>query len=71
MIMFFIAATGHDDTNLMASCLARDYKVPKIISRIIDPQHEKVFHEAGINILIRPETIVAEHLKKIITDQSI
>ena len=52
----------------MASSLARDYKVPKIISRIIDPQHENVFNEAGIKILIRPDSIVAEHIKKIVTD---
>ncbi|MGB9937787.1 MAG: potassium channel family protein [Methanobacterium sp.] len=64
----FIAATGNDNTNLMASCLARDYKVPKIISRLIDPHHKSVFEEAGINNLIIPEIIVANHIKKLISN---
>lgn len=64
----FAAVTGSDEVNYMASSIARDYKVPKIIARVTDPHHEKVFQEAGINILVRPETIVAENLKKIITD---
>ena len=64
----FVAASAHDDTNLMASSIARDYKVPKIVSRLVDPKHETVFHEAGIDNLITPEKIVANHLKKIILD---
>jgi len=64
----FVAAAGNDEINLLASSLVRDYKVPKIVARIIDPQHETVFKEAGIKNLVRPELIVVDHLKKLITD---
>ena len=64
----FIAATGNDETNFVAISLVRDYKVPKIISRIIDPSHEVEFQEAGITNLVRPELIIVDHIKKVITE---
>jgi trk system potassium uptake protein TrkA len=44
----FVAATGNDKTNLFASLLAKEYKPGKIIARVNEPQHERVFTETNL-----------------------
>src|SRR5664279_5055799 len=44
----FFAATGNDQTNLLASLMAREYKLDKIIARVNEEQHEKVFKENNL-----------------------
>jgi len=63
----FVAVTGSDDSNLLACMLAKEYKVPKILARVIDPRHEKVFKKIGVDLIINPERIVANYLGKLIT----
>jgi len=46
----FVAVTGSDDSNLLACMLAKEYKVPKILARVIDPRHEKVFKKIGVDL---------------------
>ena len=67
----FVAATEHDEINLLACILARGYKVPKIISQVSDPNHKKAFKEAGIEILINPELTAANYIEKLIVRQKI
>lgn len=62
----FVAVTGNDDSNLLACLLAKEYKVPKIIARIIDPHHERVFKKIGIDLIINPERVFANYLEKLI-----
>ena len=62
----FVAATGNDETNLLASLLARQYKPGKIISRVNEPQHEKVFAENNLIDVIVPESIEAGYLEKLV-----
>jgi len=62
----FVAATGDDNANLMAALLAKEYKPDKIIARVNDPQHEKVFLESDMVEIIRPETTEAGYLEKLI-----
>ena len=62
----FVAATGNDETNLLACILVKDYNVPKIITRISDHTHTKAFKNAGIDFAISPELTAASYLEKII-----
>jgi len=61
----FVAATGNDETNILASLLAREYKPGKIIARVNEPQHEKVFTENNFIDIIVPESIEAGYLEKL------
>jgi trk system potassium uptake protein TrkA len=62
----FVAATGNDESNLLACILANDLKVPKIISRVTDPNHKEAFKKVGINIVINPELTAASYVEKLI-----
>ena len=62
----FVAATGNDETNLLASLLARQYKPGKIIAGVNEPQHEKVFVENNLIDVIVPESIEAGYLEKLV-----
>lgn len=62
----FVAATGNDETNLLACVLVREYKVPKIIARVSDPNHGAAFSKIGIDAVISPEITAASYLEKLI-----
>lgn len=62
----FVAATGNDEANLLSCILVKEYKVPKIIARVSNPDHEEVFRKVGINHVISPERTAAGYLEKII-----
>ncbi len=48
----FIAVTNGDNSNLMASQIARKrFKVPRVMARIYDPLRAEVYREAGIETL--------------------
>jgi len=68
---FFIAATGNDEANLLSCVLVKSYGVPKIISRVSDPDHEDAFKKVGIDDVINPEITAAGFLKKIITHPNV
>ena len=63
----FVAASGKDESNLLACILIQKYKVPRIISRINDPNHKKAFENAGIDIVMSPELTAAGYLEKLIS----
>ncbi len=60
-----VAATGNDEVNLLTCILVRD-DVPKVIARVSDPDHEKVFKQAGIDSVVSPELSAASYLEKLI-----
>lgn len=62
----FVAASENDESNLLACIMVKGYKVPKIISQVSDPNHNKAFKEAGIHIMINPELTAANYIKKLI-----
>ena len=64
--MYFVAATSNDETNLFASLLARQYKPKKIIARVNEPQHEKVFTKNKLIDILVPESIEAGYLEKLV-----
>jgi trk system potassium uptake protein TrkA len=47
----FVAATSGDNRNVMASEVVQTvFRVPKVISRIKDPDRAKIFHSLGIEV---------------------
>ena len=62
----FVAATGNDKTNLLASLMAKEYKPGKIIARVNETQHESVFRENNLIDVIVPESIEAGYLEKLV-----
>ena len=63
----FVAATGNDEANLLSCILVKQYEINKIIARVSDPTHEKVFKSVGIDDVISPELTAAGYLEKLIT----
>lgn len=63
---FFVAATGNDETNLLACILAKDFKISKTIARINDPNHTKPFKKVGIDIVVDPEVTAASYLERLV-----
>lgn len=62
----FVAATGNDETNLLACVMVREFKVGKIIARVSDPSHEPAFKKIGVDSVISPELTAASYLEKLI-----
>jgi trk system potassium uptake protein TrkA len=47
----FVAATGGDNRNIMASEIAqRVFRVPRVIARIKDPDRAEFFHRLGLEV---------------------
>jgi trk system potassium uptake protein TrkA len=47
----FVAATSGDNRNVMASQIAQHvFHVPKVISRIKDPNRASIYHDLGIEV---------------------
>jgi trk system potassium uptake protein len=62
----FVAATGSDETNLMACILAKDYNPKKIIARVSDTTHKNIFRKAGVDCVISPEIAAAKYIENIV-----
>ncbi|HMK53546.1 MAG TPA: TrkA family potassium uptake protein [Methanobacteriaceae archaeon] len=63
----FVAATGNDEANLLSSILVKEYKIPKIIARVSNPDHEEAFRKVGIDMVVSPELTAVSYLEKLIT----
>jgi len=62
----FVAATGNDESNLLAASMAKKLGAKKIIARLNEPQHEPVFASNNFITIIAPETIEAGYLEKLV-----
>ncbi|MGC9517293.1 MAG: potassium channel family protein [Methanomicrobiales archaeon] len=62
----FVAATGNDESNLLSCIMVKDYDINKIIARVTDPNHEKVFLKIGVDAVVSPELTAASYLEKVI-----
>ena len=62
----FVAATGHDEANLLSCILVKEYEVSQIIARVSNPDHEEAFKKVGIHNVISPELTAAGYLEKLI-----
>lgn len=63
----FVAAKGNDEANLLSCILVKDYKIPKVIARVSNPDHDEAFRKVGIDIVVSPELTAAGYLEKVIT----
>lgn len=60
-----IVAIGENQgTNIMVTALLKSLKVKKVISRAINPLHEKVLNAIGVDKIVRPEQEAAERWAK-------
>lgn len=60
-----VVAIGEDQGgNVMASALFKTLKAKRIISRSINPLHEKVLQAIGVSDIVNPEKEAAETLGK-------
>ncbi|OMP31228.1 MULTISPECIES: TrkA family potassium uptake protein [Mangrovimonas] len=60
-----IIAIGEDQgANVMATALFKNYQVKRLISRAIDPLHEKVLIAIGVDEIVHPEEETAERWAK-------
>lgn len=67
----FIAVTNGDNTNVMASQIAKEiFNVPIVITRIYDPLREKSYRELGLNTIC-PTTVGVAMIKDMILNKGI
>jgi len=60
-----IVAIGEDQgANIMVTALLKNLKVKRLISRAINPLHEKVLHAIGVDEIVHPEEETAERWAK-------
>jgi len=57
-----VAITNDDSDNLMACMLAKEMGTKRVISILNDIVHAEAFKEAGINVQVKPDAIVAKHI---------
>jgi trk system potassium uptake protein TrkA len=57
----FVAATGKDEANLIASQIVLDhFKVPKVIARVNNPRNEPVFRALNIPITVSSTAVITQ-----------
>ena len=59
-----IAVTGDDEDNLIACQVAKHrFNVQRTISRVRNPEHEKIFKVLGIDVTVSSTSLILEHIK--------
>ncbi len=61
-----VAVTGDDRTNILASVLAKQFGVKKIICEVINHEYIPLFQTIGINHIISPRLLTAAQILKLI-----
>jgi trk system potassium uptake protein TrkA len=65
----FLAMTSDDNTNIMASQIAKDiFRVPRVIARIFDPSREFIYSKLGLET-ISPTQLGAKIVKSRILEE--
>lgn len=59
-----VAIGENQGANIMATALLKNFKVKRLISRSINPLHEKVLQAIGVNEIVHPEEETAERWTK-------
>jgi trk system potassium uptake protein TrkA len=63
----FVAAAGDDSENLMICMTAKEMGVKTVISLVDDAEHTETFKQAGINLQVNPDPVVAKHIYRMIS----
>ncbi|MFQ5734020.1 MAG: Trk system potassium transporter TrkA [Planctomycetaceae bacterium] len=58
----FVAATGHDENNIVAGIEARELGAKRIISVVRRPDHAKVLHKLGVDVAVSPRQVMARQI---------
>jgi trk system potassium uptake protein len=67
----FAAVTNFDNTNIMASEIAKEiFGVERVLARIYDPGRESFYHELGLETVC-PTTLVANAVHNILSPENI
>jgi trk system potassium uptake protein TrkA len=61
-----VAATSHDEVNLMVCELAKMLGIERMITLSINPKHEEIFREIGVEHIIYPSGTIATYLRNLI-----
>jgi trk system potassium uptake protein TrkA len=57
----FVAATGKDEVNLVASQIVQDHLyVPKVIARVNNPRNERVFRALNIPLTVSSTSVITQ-----------
>ena len=62
--MVIIAIGENQGANVMATALFKNFQVKRLISRAIEPLHEKVLYAIGVDEIVHPEEESAERWAK-------
>ncbi len=63
----FIAVTNGDNTNAMASEIAKlVFKVPRVVARLYDPVREDTYHTLGLMETVCPTVIGADKIHELV-----
>lgn len=62
-----VALTDADEVNLMACELAKKMGVPRVVTRVNDEEHARMFEDLGIDIAISIPTTVVMFFEKAVT----
>ncbi|MFW6054130.1 MAG: Trk system potassium transporter TrkA, partial [Persicimonas sp.] len=60
----FVAASGEDEVNLMASLLARDLGAPRVVAIVHKPDYGAIVERLGIDSFLSPRIEVAKQVLK-------
>jgi trk system potassium uptake protein TrkA len=63
----FVAAAGDDSENLMICMMAKELGVKTVISLVDEAEHAETFKQAGINLQVNPDPVVAKHIYRMIS----
>ena len=67
----FVAVTGMDEENILASMLAKEHGVEKVIAKVTRPGYSKLAMSIGVENVITPQKLIASQIKKCIKGSSI
>jgi trk system potassium uptake protein TrkA len=67
----FVSVTTNDEKNLLSSLLARQMKVPKIITRVDKPANIRLFESVGIDVPINMRVTAIESVINTLQDTNI
>ncbi|VUT27695.1 MAG: hypothetical protein SYNGOMJ08_00245 [Candidatus Syntrophoarchaeum sp. GoM_oil] len=62
-----IALTNDDEVNYKSASIAKRYGVPKIIVKVEDPEDDERFRELGVESVMFPSKMVANHIGDLLT----
>ncbi len=66
----FAAVTNGDNTNIMASQVAKEiFQVPRVLARIYDPIRENTYHMLGLETICPTTLITNEIIKAVMPEE--